>query len=375
MLDRDVEVVYDLRVIADRPDQLLRDLLRIAVQDTDPLETLDLRKPVQQLRKALLSIEIDTVEGRLLGHQDQLLRALGGESLRLLQEVLHRYRAVVSAQLRDDAVGTALVAALGDLEIRGVVLCILDALHLHVQTLDILLHADDLINLRKLLPNLLTVTLCEAARHDELLELSCFFIFTILDDGVDALLLRIPDEGAGIDDCNICLSRIIGELTARILLEQVGKHLLTVHPVLITAEGYHVNLHILCFAVGVVVILGGSCMRIVHQLDILAVLVLAVLVEGEGEARVLSCSDLRIVIDLGTTLDGYEITSELLDSDRKRLSALCVRKYRICAVDDLTRTLRAGDHGRVTALYELICVILNGVRILRCINQVIICLL
>ena len=104
-------------------------------------------------------------------------------------------------------------------------------------------------------------------------------------------------------------------------------------------------------------------------------LVLAVLVEGEGEARILSCRNLRIVIDLGTTLDGHEITSELLDSDRKRLSALCVRKYRICAVDDLTRTLCAGDHGRVTALYELICVILNGVRILRCINQVIICLL
>ena len=116
-------------------------------------------------------------------------------------------------------------------------------------------------------------------------------------------------------------------------------------------------------------------MRIVNQHDILTVLVLAVLIEVKSEARVLSRRDLRIVIDLRTTLDGHEIPCELLDSDRERLSAFCVRKYRICTIDQLTSTLRAGDNGCVTALYELIRVVLNGVRILRCFIQVILCLL
>jgi hypothetical protein len=41
VLDRHIQIMQDLRLIRDRFDQFIRDLFRIAVQNTDPFDTVD----------------------------------------------------------------------------------------------------------------------------------------------------------------------------------------------------------------------------------------------------------------------------------------------------------------------------------------------
>ena len=66
----------DLFFGADRLDQLIGDLLRIAVLNADPVDARNLCQLVKQLRKHFLSIKINTVKSCLLSHQDQFPYAL-----------------------------------------------------------------------------------------------------------------------------------------------------------------------------------------------------------------------------------------------------------------------------------------------------------
>ena len=83
----------------------------------DPDKPVDPAQLPQQLRELPLAVEIETVAAGILRDDDQLLDAVGRKLLRLLDELLDRAAAQLAAQLRDDAVGTVVVAALGDLQI------------------------------------------------------------------------------------------------------------------------------------------------------------------------------------------------------------------------------------------------------------------
>ena len=75
--------------------------------------------------------DIDAVGRGVLGDDEQLLYPGGDESFRLAQHVRGRPRDEVAAQLRDDAEGAAIVAALGNLQIGVVARRELDALRRH----------------------------------------------------------------------------------------------------------------------------------------------------------------------------------------------------------------------------------------------------
>ena len=62
-----------------------------------------------------------------------------------------------------------------------------------------------------------------------------------LEDGVDRLLLRLVDEGAGVDDEHVGVGGVAGQFVPLLLGEP--EHHLGVDEVLRAAEGHHSNLH------------------------------------------------------------------------------------------------------------------------------------
>ena len=115
VLDRKVQVMTDFFLFFHNLDELRINLLGIAVENPDPADAFDLTELLEKLMKALLAVEILSVKSGLLCYQNQLLHTLLRQRLRLLKEALHRNTPVISADLRDDAVSTVLVAALCDL--------------------------------------------------------------------------------------------------------------------------------------------------------------------------------------------------------------------------------------------------------------------
>ena len=71
----------------------------------------------QQLRQPHLAVEVEAVVGRVLGHDDQLADAVGGQLAGLAQHFLDRLGDVLAAHAGDGAEGAEPVAAFGDLQI------------------------------------------------------------------------------------------------------------------------------------------------------------------------------------------------------------------------------------------------------------------
>src|SRR5207253_9390039 len=78
------------------------------------------------------------------------------------------------------------------------------------------------------------VALRQAARDHQRLAAAGLFELGVLEDGVDRFLLGLADEGAGIDEDDLRLARLLDERVP--LVEQAAEHDLAVHPVLGAAE-------------------------------------------------------------------------------------------------------------------------------------------
>jgi hypothetical protein len=72
--------------------------------------------------------------------------------------------------------------------------------------------AEDGVDLRDLLPQLVAVSLGEAAGDDEAPAGAGRLVLRHLQDRVDRLLLRLVDERAGVDDDDIGRGRIVRQL-------------------------------------------------------------------------------------------------------------------------------------------------------------------
>ncbi len=120
MLQRHVEVRDDLLGVRQRVDELVGDVHRIGVQDAHPFDAVDLIEFAQQLREADFAIEVEAIVRRVLGDDDQLADAVGGELVGLADDFLDRLGHVLAAHAGDGAEGAKAVATLGDLEV-GVV--------------------------------------------------------------------------------------------------------------------------------------------------------------------------------------------------------------------------------------------------------------
>ena len=258
MLDGHVQIMKDLRLFFDDSDQLRRNFLRIGIEDADPFNASDLCQPAQQVRQLFLSVEVDAVQGRFLGHQDQFTDAFAGQIFGLADQRLHGHAPEGAPYTGDDAVGTAFVAAFRDPQITVITAGRQDPSGIRsghsVQGLqadlfplghlsqDLVQYGDQLflsrcadhgVYLRDFFYDLLFVALSQAAGYDQGFELAGSPPVRHFQYGVDAFLLGVIDEAAGIDDHALRLFFIIRKGIA--VGRQACQHFLGIHQILVTA--------------------------------------------------------------------------------------------------------------------------------------------
>ena len=269
MLDGHIDIVKDLGLVPDDPDQLRGDLLGIAVEQADPADLPDLRQLTQELRQHLFSIEVRAVDRCLLGDQDQLPHALTRQFPGRPEDLLHGKAAVGASDGRDHTVGAVLAAALGDPQIpvavgrrqdpsgiftrllfqvrqadQDMAVGLLPVSRLffpasknRLQGLDQTLlgcRPDDRIDLGDLAPDLLAVALGQTACDDQGPELPGGAAVRQLQDALDALFLGVIDKAAGIDDGGLGQVLVIRDLMPR--RRQVSQHFLGVDQVFVTSQ-------------------------------------------------------------------------------------------------------------------------------------------
>ena len=62
-----------------RLDQLVGEVHRVGVEDANPLDAVDLVELAQQLGEPHSAVQVEAVIGRVLGDDDQLADAVGGQ--------------------------------------------------------------------------------------------------------------------------------------------------------------------------------------------------------------------------------------------------------------------------------------------------------
>ncbi len=263
MLDRQIEIPADFRLRGHGFEQLRIDFLGITVQNADPDQFRDLRELPKEDVQALFPVKIRAVHGCLLRDEDELRHPVRRERPRFGKQLLHRNAPVSPADARNHAVGTELVAALGDLEIRvmaagrdhaakvsfhrpALVQNVRVPFALQRRQNRVRDHiegrrADQRVHLGHLGKDLLPVALRQAAGHDENLQLRGLLELCEGKNFPDALLLRLVDEAAGVDDRRFRLILIVRQDKTPGLKDP--QHLFAVHPVFVAAERNHVQFH------------------------------------------------------------------------------------------------------------------------------------
>ena len=135
MLQRDIDILRDLVALGDGLDQLVRPMRRVGVKQAHPEVAFDAVDLAQQgaKRVALARIHrrawlwplafplVHAEIGGVLRDEVDLFDAGFHQCFDFLDDRLLGARAVTAADLRDDAEGAGVVAALGDFHIRVVI--------------------------------------------------------------------------------------------------------------------------------------------------------------------------------------------------------------------------------------------------------------
>src|ERR1035438_5117378 len=123
VLERHVDVLGERGVFGDGVEQALGDLIRIGVEEADPLlgRGVDLREAGEQIGQAVVEPEILAVAGGVLADQVDLADALLEEAGGLGDYGFEAPAAESAAILRNHAEGARVIAAFGDLHVGEMV--------------------------------------------------------------------------------------------------------------------------------------------------------------------------------------------------------------------------------------------------------------
>ena len=198
MLQRNINILAHLVAFGEGCNQFIRKVIGIQVHNANPLDAFQLVEITQQLRQKQLAGEILAVACGVLRNYNQLLDAVSSKASGLCHNIFIRTAGVGTAQLRNNAVGAAVVAALGNFQIRHVIrrgqhsgqslhifafqllqmLYALACQHLVDNPTDIgeAVGADDSVYLRHAFEKLVCIALAEAACHNQILAAALLLV-------------------------------------------------------------------------------------------------------------------------------------------------------------------------------------------------------
>ena len=225
MLNRNIQIFHDLRLLGHGLDKLVVDLVGVNIVNTDPVKSFDLAQLMEQLgQQALMSRQVGAVAAGVLRHHNQLLHTGIGQHPGLVEHIVQLSAAIFAPQRWDHAVGAVIVAALCDFDVRIVLGGRKDTPGLFLRGVDgakiryalFLQQAfngwDDLgiapgaqhaVHLRHLLHDLVLVALGQAAGDQDLADPALCLQRSRHKNMVDRLGLSGINEAAGIDHNHI----------------------------------------------------------------------------------------------------------------------------------------------------------------------------
>ena len=202
MLQRNINILAHLVTFGEGCNQFIRKVVGIQIHNANPLDAIKLVQVTQQLRQKQLAGEILTITCGILRHYNQLFDTMSSQASCLCHNIFIRTAGVGTAQLRNNAVGAAVVAALGNFQIRHVIrrsqhswrclyifafqlLQMLKALACHYlvdNPTDIgkAIGADDSVNLRHAFEKLVCIALAKTACHNQILAAALLLILAHL---------------------------------------------------------------------------------------------------------------------------------------------------------------------------------------------------
>ena len=89
VLQRNINVAADLRILANHVEHVLGEARGKKIVQTNPLDSVHRAQRGYQLRQAALSVDVESVVREILGDQNQLNNTFGGQLLGLGHEVLN----------------------------------------------------------------------------------------------------------------------------------------------------------------------------------------------------------------------------------------------------------------------------------------------
>ena len=226
MLQRQVDIFDHLRLSCHDLQQRIGHTIRVAIQHTNPVKTVDFTQLGQQFIQGILAVQVLSIAGGILCDQIQLLDTACCQSSGFLEDVLHLAGAESAANQRDGTEAASVVAALCNLQISRIVggtqhpvaverqVCLIPKgrYSLSVQrlldrlcNLGVAADAQHNVCLRDFTDQLVAVTLCQTAGHHQHLDLSLIFQLRKFKDGFDGFSFGVLDKTTGIDDDHIAL--------------------------------------------------------------------------------------------------------------------------------------------------------------------------
>ena len=271
VLEGDVHIVEHLFLSRHHGQQRVGDVLRVTIEQTNPLEIVNFTQFGEQLRQAALAVQIAAVDGGILRHQHDLLNPRGHQGASLGHNILHGATAQVAADVGDGAVGAPVVATVRDTQIGkemgggehagaiqtpavtgGEGTNRLTRHHLLHHGGDVVVgtQAQHSVTFGNLIRQLLLIALRQTAGDDDLLNLLFLLQLGELQNILDGLLLGIGDKAAGVDNHHVSIAAVGGNLVARLL--QLSQHQFGVHLIFGASQGYHTHFdcHSLLLVVG-----------------------------------------------------------------------------------------------------------------------------
>ena len=186
MLEGDVHILANVITLTHHRQQVIGEMRRIPVMQTNPLHARDVGYPLHQFRQGHSLIAIEAIKRKILGDHLEFFYALRDQATNLVYDLVHRTGLISPGYDRDRTVRTSTVASLPDLHVSVVPrggehtirsqLLMVRLAQIGDQLLPIKFPVET-IYLGKFLLQIFQETFRQAAHHEELPDPSFLFLF------------------------------------------------------------------------------------------------------------------------------------------------------------------------------------------------------